>query len=119
MSKFTLGPWRVQGSNIVANWEDGEEVSLCIMEHTRWCGKDVNGQQAKRINRETPANAALIAAAPELYEACKALFGHIESGTLVRSIEKDGDSDWTVRMFNFARDLANTRTALFKAEGKA
>lgn len=77
-TKHTKGPWTVgEGSSINGEWEDGTEVQVCLMSTTRWTYGSPNDPRNrannKRISAETPANAVLVAAAPELLEACEQL----------------------------------------------
>ncbi len=67
---------------------------------------------------EADANARLIAAAPELFAALKALLGDIESGLLVRDIARDGDSAWALHMIDFVGRLQAAQTAILKVEGR-
>ena len=60
----------------------------------------------------------LIAAAPELLEACKLLWNHIEKGTLVRDITKDAAPEWALLMVKFVADLNKVQAAIAKAEAK-
>lgn len=68
------------------------------------------------IETEAHANARLIAAAPDLLEACKLMFGYIEDGTLVRDIGKDGDANWGLMMMRFVGALNKIQAAISKAE---
>ena len=48
----------------------------------------------------------------KVVEALKALFGHVEDGTLVRDVSKDGESGWHLKMTRFVKDLADARAVL-------
>lgn len=63
------------------------------------------------------ANARLIAAAPELLEACKALFGLVESGHLVRDVSGDVNPGWVIKELGLVRALSQAKEAIAKAEG--
>lgn len=67
MSGFTPGPWRVhpRTSMTVMN-EDGRVVATT--------GGYSSTTDGERVHHENEANARLIAAAPAMYEALKALF---------------------------------------------
>lgn len=64
MTEATKGPWRVEGNIIMATWETGEPVQVATLSTTRWSEPD--GGRNDRMRAETRANAALIAAAPDL-----------------------------------------------------
>ena len=57
-------------------------------------------------------------AALEMLEALKALTAHIESGTLVRSIDKDDQPGWALKVIPLANDIGMAKAAIDKAEGK-
>lgn len=61
-NQFTPGPWTVSGQSIVAG-----NVCIATIE-------DDGGYEAPSEQRES--NARLIAAAPELFEACRELLAH-------------------------------------------
>lgn len=65
MSKFTKGPWRIKrGTNIVGTRQDvGYETT--IASSSTFSSNQVD------VTIENEANARLIAAAPELLEACE------------------------------------------------
>lgn len=75
--KHTRGPWVLDGSAVTARWENGHVVQVASLNHTRWSTDpsfdDVARNRAfnLRMQTESNANALLIAAAPELLEACK------------------------------------------------
>lgn len=64
MSKHTPGPWKVEP-------EDDRFVVGAD-------NQSIYGALARRFDDEAMANAHLIAAAPELLEACKVLLAHAE-----------------------------------------
>ena len=66
-----------------------------------------------------PANARLIAAAPDLLEACKWFMAQLDSSVFVRDTSKDGDADWHIRSMRLVVDLGKAATAITKAEGNA
>ena len=65
MSKHTTGPWRTNGEGIFRDWPGG----VVQVAH---CGRPVDGDQG--------ANAKLIAAAPDMLEALKAILFGLPSG---------------------------------------
>ena len=73
MSKFTAGPWRAEGLDIMGEWEDGESITIANCGATRFCGDEAGGPKDKRMKAEDKANAALISAAPDMYEALKGI----------------------------------------------
>ena len=77
MSKFTAGPWRAEGLDIMGEWEDGESITIANCGATRFCGDEAGGPKDKRMKAENVGNAALISAAPEIYEALKMAEGYI------------------------------------------
>lgn len=52
----------------------------------------------------------------ELVAASQAIYDYIESGVLVRSIDKDGEPGWAIRMLPFVRDLKAFQDALAPKE---
>jgi hypothetical protein len=85
MDKYTPGPWHIEGPQVVQTADDGGINSVAI----------VNVRAA-----EWRANARVIAAAPDLLEACKMVLAH-RSGTeytwpqvrdaLVAALKKAGE----------------------------
>ena len=64
----TPGPWKLDGSSITAQWEDGETVQVALLSTTRWAGTNPKEREASnRMKRENEANARLIAACPTMY----------------------------------------------------
>lgn len=70
MSKHTPGPWHID------KHKDGifihDKLAVYIASVTSW------GKKSEKMRIESEANAALIAAAPELLEACKKAYAVIE-----------------------------------------
>ena len=69
MSKYTPGPWVAQGNKVYA-------MSDCV--HHPVASTECNHTCRDEFDQE--ANARLIAAAPLLYEACKAALGIVGFG---------------------------------------
>lgn len=63
----------------------------------------------------TDADAALIAAAPELLEACQFFMGALDDGDLVRDTSKDYDESWGLKAAKLITDLAKAEAAIRKA----
>jgi len=61
--KYTPGPWKVDDSSIMAQFE-GQEVQIATMAHSRWMYPD--GGKTQRLHKQSKFNAELIASAPEL-----------------------------------------------------
>ena len=67
---------------------------------------------------EQQANARLIAAAPEMFEALNRIYEEFEAGTLGRNIESDGVDGWAIRAARGIRALAMVKQAIAKATGE-
>ncbi len=106
MSKHTPGPW-------IADWDDGGQWYVNIG-GLSVSGNALRGDSGGCIES---ANARLIAAAPELLEACKWFLAQLESGMLVRDITKDAEPMWGTRMMRFVAGIGNAARAIAKAEG--
>ena len=98
--QHTPGPWKVHGQNIISYHELNIGIAKVL----------------SNIGQPAKANAALIAAAPELLEACKFFMTALETGLLVRGIGKDNQSDWALKMANFVKQLQKAQAAIAKAE---
>ena len=99
-TKHTQGPWKVSKSD-----EQGREY-LCIGAASQHVAT-VPHPRSKKITELEKANAALIAAAPDMYQALKELLEHIE-WTRRQAGLVAGPNDCTIR----------ANAALAKAEGK-
>ncbi len=118
-SKHTPGPWRV-----IKPWENrNEHIQIMATANINRLGNDGplnKGDDiliAKMFWDQTWENAHLIAAAPDLLEACEKLVAMIERGELVRNIDRDGDTDWAMRMMDFVPRLQKAVFAIAKAKG--
>jgi hypothetical protein len=100
MNDFTRGPWRQHHLKNYVNILDDKDY--CV---TSICKLDSNGEN----------DAHLIAAAPEMYEALKAL-GHILKWLADNKCECDPDVGMEPCETCWHRDLVNK--AIAKAEGK-
>ena len=113
MNKHTPGPWSVSDrTSITAVWPEGE-VQIASMATSRW--SDPNQHLNQRMFEQMPANAMLIAAAPDLLDTCKELTMWLESARKIICDEDvdEGDDEE-------ARDvIVRAKTAIAKAEGKS
>lgn len=78
-----------------------------------------NHHAAKQSKCVGCANAHLIAAAPELYEALAGVLQLIADGKLVRNTSGDSNPDWAMRQLPFVMALSRAETALAKARGES
>lgn len=110
-AKFTPGPWRVEeGGSIKATWKDtGDDIQVASMNRTHWDTANSNGRNEK-LARESVANARLIAAAPDMYEALLAI-----REWLLFTETTDKANRAYLESFVRANNLANI--AITKAEG--
>ena len=105
MSKHTPGPWfaddrgYVWRRSLAELYEYGGGVAgdkpLAAV-HKGWCGEDVTGYPVK-------ANTQLMAAAPDLLEACQTL------------VDLPGTEDW---LFTLEKAVDQARAAIAKATGE-
>ena len=105
-SRHTPGPWEA----FDAKTQDGE-VTIGIRGDGEFIATlDVVaiGAGPYKLPPNAEANARLIAAAPELLEACKALLGEMWSGRKRRNVKKD---------FHLMVAEEAARTAIAKATG--
>ena len=110
--KCTPRPWRAELGE-VHEVRDSEGGRICLLTQLR--GK--HGLGGRRADHESPANAYLIAAAPEMYEALKA------AEVMVRiMLECWGDTLTNdcgkFRNITGSSTLKEIRAALAKADGK-
>ena len=56
---------------------------------------------------------------PNLLAACEALFGHVETGDLVRNTEFDTDPSWSMTALKLVRSLQSAEAAIAKSKGDA
>lgn len=103
MTKFTKGPWQVSGNEVEF---DHRYQECCGQGNVNGCCGEpvVAGEAGSICECNDPANAALIAAAPELYEALQ-----------LCAIVLSGDA---LNKSSLISALEATRSALAKAEGR-
>lgn len=68
--------------------------------------------------KEHPYNCRLIAAAPDLFEACEIVIELLDAGQLVRDISKDHEPNYILEMVKFVPKLAKITSAISKAKGE-
>lgn len=108
-------PWRIEQTR-TNNWigpgrPDGKVERVV-------CSTDRNGLTPEALARND-ADARLIAAAPELLAACKAVLAQFEAGALQRNIDRDGDEDWAIKAIEPLNALSLMAGAIAKAEGRS
>jgi hypothetical protein len=115
--EYTPGPWVIDGLfdadtgvDILAvedpsRREDGVKICEVLPFVEDWTELEI-------------ANAHLIAAAPELLEALKAVWNLIECGQLRRNTSDDANPDFAMRQIPFVMALKAMETAIAKAEGR-
>jgi hypothetical protein len=122
--QHTPGPWA---------WERDEDESGHVLwlgadidrgsheTHLRWiCQHDIypdGGAEEAAQFAECEANARLMAAAPDLLAACRAVLEQFALGMLVRNTDSDGCSDWAIKSLGPLGALALMKGAIAKAEG--
>ena len=105
MAGHTKGPWKHLGGGDIRG-PDGKTIALTY-------------GPVKNPVPSAEANARLIAAAPELLEACQWFMAQLDASVLVRDISNDGDPDFHTRMLKFVAALGKASAAIAKAEGSA
>ncbi len=109
--KHTPGPWTVETvPTSIGHAHKIQPIGACLyVDH-----RDAKGKDAKTL--DAAANAALIAAAPDLLEACKWFMAQLETGSIVRDITKDGSPAWASQMARFVMELNKVAAAIARAE---
>ena len=110
MSGHTPGPWS-QGDRL--HYEDvtgpqGDLGRPLIARAIYSNGNDPDEQKA---------NARLIAAAPELLDACQRLIKMMDEGLLVRDIRGDTEPGWAVKQLPLVMSVKAATEAIAKATG--
>lgn len=100
-TSHTPGPWKAQGDTV---WTDTPSIPLRIATITRFA--EINGI-------DTEANAQLIAAAPDVLEACELLLAVLDKEIHLKALVKQGD----LVMINYA--MVSARDAIAKAKGNS
>jgi hypothetical protein len=113
-AQHTPGPWTAETTLLV----DSQPIAFAIMANADCQGHpvaEVEGNTSCREPGEWAANARLIAAAPEMYEALKAAEQFISNGIEVGFIRMP-DADTPDPAHN---TLPAVRAAIAKAEGRS
>ena len=114
MSPHTPGPWRL--------WLAGDDPGAFEL-HGDSPEPHCDNMVIAQRNIGTPngdegvANARLMAAAPDLLSALKAVMHGFESGVLCRNTDSDGLSDWAIKAAPSLLALGMARVAIAKADG--
>lgn len=105
---FTPEPWILNGNaiEIPDRFNTGMTVTLAHIYDERDIALDPG---------EIKANARLMVAAPEIYNALKALMGFLDSGDLVRNTSGDSKPGWAVASLPLLRALSAAHNVLVKA----
>lgn len=102
-AKHTPGPWVVRGGfSIYASDRKTPVADACL-------------NNSVAANDE--ANARLIAAAPELLDACLAMIAWDDAEKGARPYEEDNGKGWRERLELCAASFEKARSAVAKAEG--
>jgi hypothetical protein len=94
---FTPGPWRIDGLHQLDGWghrEGEDQCELACLPHPTFDALEIFGRRVRDDFAEHEANARLIAAAPELYEALEpfAKLGRMLDGPFAPALFKDADA---------------------------
>lgn len=104
MSGHTPGPWETKWPKYNCTIESRGGVVATV-----YIGQTIGDD-------ESVANANLIAAAPDLLAALKAMLHDIETGVLVRDITRDDQPNWSMEMLAFVQRLQAAQQAIAKAQ---
>lgn len=114
--KHTAARYRIDAHNAEVQWTGLACVNvMSFLDEDGFC--PIDGDAKLEANAIGKANAHLIAAAPDLLAACKALMALIDSGYLVRDTTRDSDPDWAMKQLGPVQDMKNAQDAIAKAEG--
>ena len=108
MAKFTPGPWSISDDR---EWDGSDSLDILTSggwgDGLPWIAGVHGANVGPKDKEETEANANLIAAAPEMYEALKTTAGNLRS--LIAATNCRTYDVW----------LETAESALAKADGKA
>jgi hypothetical protein len=107
----TPGPWTMRPS-FALHWDYAIETAAADIAHVLRLARS----DEPALIAVATANARLIAAAPELLAALKAILVGFESGVLCRNTDSDGLSDWAIRAAPALAALAAGQRAIANAE---
>ena len=82
VSEHTPGPWHVEHDASIRASLEGQDVQLAAMSRTSWTTDDPRHYLTKVLRDQTPANARLIAAAPDLLATLKAILDVLKPDSL-------------------------------------
>lgn len=122
LTTHTEAPWTAEylydGGATVAMIRSRQKT-ICV-NATPWILNQAGDVKSdEQLERESQANAHLIAAAPELLAACKAVLAQFDAGTLQRNIDSDGCEDWAIKAIEPLNALSLMAGAIAKAEGRS
>lgn len=103
---YQIGPWHVDPDPRV----DGAD-QVC-----RINGNTVAFIATGMEDEEHHLISHLIAAAPDMYVALKAIMRQFDAGYFVRNTEGDGSPDWALKAVRPMQALASAKAAIEKAE---
>ena len=112
MAEFTPGPWIAELGEI-HEVRDTEGGRICILTQLR--GR--YGLGGRRADSESPANANLIAAAPEMYEALQMALAAEQ--TRLYSLPASDEYEVSVAKDGCSARIGRIKAVLAKAEGKS
>ena len=101
---------RIEGSNAAAN---AALIASAPEQQARI--KELEGELLTLITFSADLQHRLEAEKAELVEACQFFITALDTGLLIRDISKDSQSDWALKMIDFARQLEKAQTAIAKA----
>ena len=110
---YTKGEWKADLSKdlmISHNYVKFPKGIIASIFYSGYSGEEMN---------EADANAYLIAAAPEMYEALKAVIGFFESGEFVRDTSRDFEQGWHLKMLPVVKSIVDAQAAISKAHKEA
>lgn len=105
--KFTPGPWSVDSGDPFLVTSDADGLFVAVTETD------------DRNDDECEANTHLIAAAPEMYEALRAMYYALVSEPIVDGEDgEDGEDCWLLKPSAAQSVMQNALHAIAKAEGR-
>src|SRR6185437_2810097 len=126
MSNWRPGPWEFDGCTENGKPSTGEnrryhqiDARTTLTPGSPHTVCDTSNRHHYISPDEDAANARLIAAAPELYEALEGILKLVDEGQLVRDTSNDPNPDWAMRQIPFVSAFSKAHQALTKARGGA
>jgi len=102
---YTPGPWHITTQ----------------LNHGTILGNEIPRAEVASLplrNKTQKANAQLMAAAPEMLDALKAIHKLLDDGLLCRSVANDHEDGWAMKQLPLVQGLAKMAAAIAKAEGR-